>query len=44
MIMLIEDFLDYLLLKMGFGAKWRSWIFYCVRSASFSIFNQWMSC
>lgn len=29
--------MDYLLLRMGFGAKQRSWISYCVCSASFSI-------
>lgn len=30
-------FMDYLLLRMGFGVKWRSWISFCVSSVSFSI-------
>lgn len=28
-------FLDYLLMRMGFGAKWRSWISFCLSSSSY---------
>ena len=35
------DFLDYFLLRMGFGSKWRKWIKECVSSACFSIIINW---
>ena len=35
------DFLDYLLFRMGFGAKWRKWTKECVSSACFSIIINW---
>lgn len=31
------DFLDYILSIMRFGAKWRNWIFYCIRSVNCSV-------
>ncbi|XP_059638840.1 uncharacterized protein LOC132281125 [Cornus florida] len=31
------QFLMYLLERMGFGSKWRGWIFHCVATARFSI-------
>lgn len=31
------NFLDYILARKGFGAKWRSWVFGCLSSAHFSI-------
>lgn len=31
------NFLDYILERMGFAAKWRSWMFYCMRLVKFSI-------
>lgn len=31
------EFLDYILERMGFEHKWRSWIFYCIRTVKFSI-------
>lgn len=31
------NFLNYVLERMGFGIKWRSWIFFCVRFVKFSI-------
>lgn len=30
-------FLEYFLLRMGYGVKWRCWILFCIRSASFSV-------
>lgn len=36
------DIFYYILDIMGFGAKWRSWIFYCIRTVKFSILiNGW---
>lgn len=31
------NLLDYIISHLGFGVKWRSWIFFCVRTSSFSI-------
>lgn len=31
------NFLDCILERLGFGAKWKSWIYFCVCSSSFSI-------
>ena len=31
------DFLQYMLTRMGFGAKWRKWIHSCISLAHFSI-------
>lgn len=31
------DFLDYIRARMGFRVKWMSWMFYCIRSANFSM-------
>lgn len=33
----IWNFIDYMLNKMGFGAKWRGWIRSCISTASFAI-------
>lgn len=30
-------FLEYILLRMGFGAKWQYWILFCMHLASFSV-------
>lgn len=31
------DFLDYILLRMDFGVKWRCWMFYCIRSVNYLV-------
>ena len=37
------DFLQYMMVRMGFGKKWTEWIHSCVSSAHFFGFDQWFS-
>lgn len=34
---MVWDFLDFVLLKMGFGERWRKWIFGCLSAVNYSV-------